>query len=111
VATHIQRMTEVLRQSKTLQLPNNRELTLSGIRRTVDMEYVHAEAKEGENSVAIVFGPADGAISSTFVLEAAREAYARNFDRLYFLALRAFVWVNSRAEMPELPRNIGHSAV
>jgi len=26
-------------------------------------------------------------------------------------ALRAFVWVNSRAEMPGLPGNIGHSAV
>jgi len=29
-STHLQRMTEVLRQSKTLRLPGNRELTLAG---------------------------------------------------------------------------------
>lgn len=84
VSTHIQRMTEVLRQSKTLRLPGNRELTLAGVRRTVDTEYLHAEAKEGDKRIAIVFGPADGAISSTLVFEAAREAYFLKFERLYF---------------------------
>lgn len=84
VSTHIQRMTEVLRQSKTLRLPGNRELTLAGVRRTVDTEYLHAEAKEGDKRVAIVFGPADGAISSTLVFEAAREAYFLKYERLYF---------------------------
>jgi adenine-specific DNA-methyltransferase len=77
-------MTEVLRQSKTLRLPGNRELTLASVRRTVDTEYLHAEAKEGDKRVAVVFGPVDGAISSTLVLEAAREAYFLKFDRLYF---------------------------
>ena len=62
-ATHIERMTEVLRQSKTLRLPGNRELTLAGIRRTADAEYLHAEAKEGDKRIAIVFGPQDGAVS------------------------------------------------
>lgn len=84
VSTHIQRMTEVLRQSKTLHLPGNRELTLSGVRRTVDTEYMHAEAKEGDKRVAIVFGPADGAISTTLVFEAAREGYFLKYERLYF---------------------------
>ncbi len=84
VSTHIQRMTEVLRQSKTLRLPGNRELTLAGVRRTVDTEYLHAEAKEGDKRVAIVFGPADGAISSTLVFESAREAYFLKYERLYF---------------------------
>jgi len=83
-ATHIQRMTEVLRQSKTLRLPGNRELVLSGVRRTSDTEYLHAEAKEGERRVAIVFGPSAGAISSTLVFESAREAYFLKFDCLYF---------------------------
>ena len=83
-ATHINRMTEVLRQSKTLRLPGNRELKLVSVRRTSDTEYLHAEAKDGANQLAIVFGPADGAISSTLVLEAAREAYFLKFDRLYF---------------------------
>jgi adenine-specific DNA-methyltransferase len=83
-ATHIQRMTEVLRQSKTLRLLGNRELTLAGVRRTVDTEYLHAEAKEGDKRVAIVFGPPDGAVSATLVFEAAREAYFLKYDRLYF---------------------------
>src|SRR4029453_7919522 len=72
VSTHIQRMTEVLRQSKTLRLPGNRELALAGVRRTVDTEYLHAEAKEGDKRVAIVFGPAGGAVSATLVYEAGR---------------------------------------
>jgi adenine-specific DNA-methyltransferase len=83
-ATHIQRMTEVLRQSKTLRLPGNRELTLAGVRRTVDTEYIHAEAKEGDKRVAIVFGPADGAVSATLVYEAGREAHYLKYESLYF---------------------------
>lgn len=83
-ATHIQRMTEVLRQSKTLHLPGNRELTLAGTRRTVGTEYLHAEAKEGDKRVAIVFGPADGAVSATLVYEAGREAHYLKYERLYF---------------------------
>ncbi|AIA54537.1 DNA methyltransferase [Acidithiobacillus caldus] len=83
-AIHIQRMTEVLRQSKTLRLPGNRELTLAGVRRTVDTEYLHAEAKDGDKRVAIVFGPADGAISVSLVFESAREGYFLKYDRLYF---------------------------
>lgn len=84
VSAHIQRMIEVLRQSKTLRLPGNRELVLAGVRRTVDVEYLHAEATEGDKRVAIVFGPADGAISSTLVFEAAREGWFLKFERLYF---------------------------
>ena len=83
-ATHIDRMIEVLRQSKTLHLPGNRRLALSGIHRTRDTEYLHAEAVEGDNRVAVVFGPEDGAISSVIVYEAAREAYFLKYDRLYF---------------------------
>lgn len=83
-STHLQRMTEVLRQSKTLRLPRNRELMLAGVRRTSDTEYLHAEAKEGDKRVAIVFGPADGAVSATLVYEAGREAHYLKYDRLYF---------------------------
>jgi adenine-specific DNA-methyltransferase len=86
VSMHIQRMTEMLRQSKTLRLPGNRELTLAGVRRTVDTEYLHAEAKERDKRVAIVFGPADGAVSTTLVYEAGREAYYLKYERLYFFA-------------------------
>jgi adenine-specific DNA-methyltransferase len=83
-ATHVERMTAVLRQSKTLRLPGNRELVLSGIRRTADSEYLHAEATEGNKRIAIVFGPQDGAISSSQVFEAVREAYFLKYDQIYF---------------------------
>jgi adenine-specific DNA-methyltransferase len=105
-ATHIQRMTEVLRQSKTLRLPGNRELTLAGVRRTVDTEYLHAEAREGNKRVAIVFGPAAGAVSASLVFESAREAYFLKFDRLFFFgfaiepAARAMIEDEKKLRIP-----------
>lgn len=105
-ATHIQRMTEVLRQSKTLRLPGNRELTLGAVRRTVDTEYLHAEAKEGDKRIAIVFGPADGAVSATLVFEAAREAYFLKYDQLFFFgfaiepAARAMIEDEKKLRIP-----------
>jgi adenine-specific DNA-methyltransferase len=84
VATHIDRMIDVLRQSRTLRLPGNRELRLSGIRRTLDAEYLHAEASEGDKRIAIVFGPPDGALSARLVYEAAREAHYLKYDTIYF---------------------------
>ena len=84
-ATHIERMTQVLRQSKTLRLPGNRELVLADIRSMTDSDVLHAEGTDGEgNRIAVVFGPEDGAISSDVVFEAAREAYFLKFPSLYF---------------------------
>ncbi|MEN9832860.1 MAG: hypothetical protein RL753_14 [Bacteroidota bacterium] len=84
-ATHIERMTQVLRQSKTLRLPGNRELVLAHIRRMTDSDVLHAEALDADgNRIAVVFGPEDGAISSDVVFEAAREAYFLKFPSLYF---------------------------
>jgi adenine-specific DNA-methyltransferase len=85
-ATHIERMTQVLRQSKTLRLPENQSLVLEGIRRLTDAEYLHAEAiqPEGKQRIAIVFGPEDGAISSDVVYNAASEAFFLKYAQLYF---------------------------
>lgn len=84
-ATHIERMTQVLRQSKTLRLPGNRELVLTDIRRMTDSDVLHAEGTDAEGGrIAVVFGPEDGAISSDLVFEAAREAYFLKFPHLYF---------------------------
>ncbi|SAL19865.1 site-specific DNA-methyltransferase [Caballeronia telluris] len=84
-ATHIERMTQVLRQSKTLRLPGNRELVLADIRRMADSDALHAEGLDAEgNRIAVVFGPEDGAITSDLVFEAAREAYFLKFPHLYF---------------------------
>lgn len=83
-ATHIDRMTQVLRQSRTLRLPGNRELALEGIRRA-DSDVLHAEGVDAEGQrIGIVFGPEDGAIGSELVYEAAREAHYLKFAHLYF---------------------------
>ncbi|MBF3618248.1 site-specific DNA-methyltransferase [Burkholderia pseudomallei] len=87
VATHIERMTQVLRQSKTLRLPGNRELVLEQIRRTSDGDVLHAEAADADGKrIAIVFGPESGAISADVVFDAAREAHFLRYDQLYFFA-------------------------
>jgi adenine-specific DNA-methyltransferase len=84
-ATHLERMTQVLRQSKTLRLPGNRELVLADIRRMTDSDAIHAEGVDAEgNRIAVVFGPEDGAISSDVVFEAAREALLLSYSHLYF---------------------------
>jgi len=85
-STHIERMTQVLRQSKTLRLPENQTLVLEGIRRLADAEYLHAEAIQPDNKqrIAIVFGPEDGAISSDVVYNAASEALYLKYAQLYF---------------------------
>lgn len=86
-ATHIERMTQVLRQSKTLRLPGNRELVLEKIRRNNDGDILHAEASDIDGKrIAIVFGPESGAISADMVFEAAREAHFLRYDHLYFFA-------------------------
>jgi adenine-specific DNA-methyltransferase len=86
LATHIERMTQVLRQSKTLHLPGNQSLVLEGIRRVADTEYLHAEAVQPDTKlrIAIVFGPEDGAISSDLVFNAASEALFLKYGQLYF---------------------------
>jgi adenine-specific DNA-methyltransferase len=86
---YLDRMIEVLRQSKTLRLPGNKSLQFDNVRplAATDHEYLHAEAIEqsGETKrIAVVFGPEDGAINSSDVLEASREAYYLKFDALYF---------------------------
>jgi adenine-specific DNA-methyltransferase len=85
-ATHIERMTQLLRQSKTLRLPENQSIALEGIRRLTEVEYLHAEAvqPDGKQRIAIVFGPEDGAISSDLVYNAASEAFFLKYAKLYF---------------------------
>jgi adenine-specific DNA-methyltransferase len=84
---YLDRMIEVLRQSKTLRLPENEALGLDKVRAlpAEDFEYLHAEAvlQNGQGKrLAIVFGPEHSAIDSALVMEAHREAYAHGFDAL-----------------------------
>lgn len=83
---YLDRMIEVLRQSKTLRLPGNVSLELETVRPLADRECLHAEAtvKNGsEKRIAIVFGPEDGAIGSEYVLNATMEAMQQGFQQLF----------------------------
>lgn len=83
---YLDRMIEMLRQSKTLQLPGNVTLQLSAISPIADREYLHAEgvAKNGtDKRIAFVFGPEDGAIGSQYVYDAHTEALQQGFQQLF----------------------------
>jgi adenine-specific DNA-methyltransferase len=83
---YLDRMIEVLRQSKTLQLPGNVTLQLESISPLADREYLHAEgfAKNGSDKrIAFVFGPEDGAIGSQYVYDAHTEALQQGFQQLF----------------------------
>jgi hypothetical protein len=83
---YLDRMIEVLRQSKTLRLPGNMSLELETVRPLADREHLHAEAtaKNGsEKRIAIVFGPEDGAIGSEYVFNASMEAMQQGFRQLF----------------------------
>jgi len=83
---YLDRMIEVLRQSKTLRLPGNVSLELADVRPLADRECLHAEAtvKNGsEKRIAIVFGPEDGAIGSEYVFNASMEAMQQGFQQLF----------------------------
>lgn len=92
--SYLDRMIEVLRQSKSLSLPGNVTLQLDNVRPLADREYLHAEAvaKNGsEKTIAIAFGPEDGAIGSDYVFNAAMEAMQQGFGQLFLFgfAIRA----------------------
>ena len=85
--SHILRMTEVLRLSPVIHLPGNKNLTLKSVRPPAKSLSLHAEAQtEDGNTVAVVFGPANSAISEISILDAAKEARAKGFNRLLAIA-------------------------
>lgn len=107
------RMLEVLRKSPVLHLAGNRTVTLKNIRPPAKTLSLSAEAlvdatapgqkatlsdavqeaaeKSGKalpfsgKSVALVFGPENGAISERLVREAAKEASLKNYTHLYVI--------------------------
>ncbi|MXN49405.1 site-specific DNA-methyltransferase [Shinella kummerowiae] len=83
---YLDRMIEVLRQSKTLNLPGNITLELETVSPLADREHIHAEgvARNGtEKRIAIVFGPEDGAIGSEYVFNAHTEALQQGYQSLF----------------------------
>jgi adenine-specific DNA-methyltransferase len=83
---YLDRMIEVLRQSKTLHLPGNVMLELETVTPLADREYLHAEAvarNGSEKRIALVFGPEDGAIGSEYVFNAHTEALQQGYQQLF----------------------------
>ena len=88
--SYIDRMIEVLRRSPVLRLEGNRTVSLQGVRRPARSLSLSAEAMTGGNgtskTVAIVFGPENGAVSERLVYEAASEAHGKKeYAHLYVI--------------------------
>ncbi|HOD08317.1 MAG TPA: site-specific DNA-methyltransferase [Myxococcota bacterium] len=84
---HVERMIEVLRRAPTLRLAGNDTVTLKQVRPPAKTLSLSAEAQidagDGQTEpVAILFGPADGAISERLVREAWDEAGLKHYGRL-----------------------------
>ena len=85
---HIPRMIRVLQLSPVLHLQNNKQFNLTNIRPPAKALNLHAEGENADNSepVAIVFGPANGAISERAVVEAGKEARHKDYAMLLVIA-------------------------
>ncbi len=85
---HIPRMIEILRLSPTIRLPGNKTFNLKSIRPPAKSLNLHAEAEtaDGDDTIAVVFGPANGAISERAVIEAGQEARNKGYARLLTIA-------------------------
>lgn len=103
---YLDRMIEVLRQSKSLSLPGNETLRLENVRPLADREYLHAEAvaKNGsEKTIAIAFGPEDGAIGSDYVFNAAMEAMQQGFGQLFLFGFAIQAKARDLLEKMKIP--------
>lgn len=83
---HITRMIEIFRRSPTLQLPQNKPLTLSDIMPCAKSMNLHAEAQSGSERLAVVFGPENAVVSERMVIDAGKEAHRKGYDRLLVAA-------------------------
>lgn len=103
---YLDRMIEVLRQSQSLSLPGNVTLQLANVRPLAEREYLHAEAvaKNGaEATIAIAFGPEDGAIGSDYVFNAAMEAMQQGFGQLFLFGFAIQAKARELLEKMKIP--------
>ncbi|HYZ77276.1 MAG TPA: site-specific DNA-methyltransferase [Gaiellaceae bacterium] len=81
-----EKMLEVLRRSPVLQLAG-KSITLKNVREPAKTLSLSAEAAldPDQTTVALVFGPENGAVSEKLVFEAAREAHAKSYEQLIII--------------------------
>jgi adenine-specific DNA-methyltransferase len=104
----IDRMLEVLRKSPVLQVGGGKMIMLKNVRPPAKTLSLSAEAlveNSTDASVALVFGPENGAVSEQLVFEAAREAHAKSYAHLYVIGFA--IQPNARKLIEECERAIG----
>ncbi len=106
-ASYLDRMLEALRRNPSLQLGDNRRLTLRNVRPPAQALSLTAEAtlEPDDAPVAIVFGPENGAVSEKLVYEAAREAHMKHFAQL--LVIGFAIEPNARALVEKIESQVG----
>jgi adenine-specific DNA-methyltransferase len=105
-ASYLDRMLEALRRDPVLQLGGNRTLTLGDVRPPAQTLTLSAEATiEPDETVAVVFGPENGAVSEKLVYEAGREAHLKGYGQL--LAIGFAVEPNARELVEKLEAQVG----
>ena len=112
-ASFIERMIEVLRKSPVIQLGGNKPVKLKNVRPPAKTLVLSAEAiiENGNGngkSVAIVFGPENGAVSEKLVFEAAREARAKGYAHLYVIGFA--IQPNARLLIDKAEETVGIAA-
>lgn len=103
---YLDRMIELLRQSKTLRLPGNVTLELETVSPLNEREFLHAEgiARNGtEKRIAFVFGPEDGAIGSEYVFNAHTEALQQGYSQLFLFGFAIQAKAREMLEKMKLP--------
>lgn len=85
---HVERMIDILKLSPAIRLMGNQTFDLKNIRPPAKSLNLHAEAESiaDGKSVAIIFGPANGAISERSVVEAGQEARNKDYSQLLVIA-------------------------
>jgi adenine-specific DNA-methyltransferase len=102
----VDRMLEVLRRSPVLQVGGGKIVTFKNVRPPAKTLSLSAEAIVGNGSdktIAIVFGPENGAVSERTALEALKEAHLKNYSHLYVIGFsiqaNARVLIEKSSEM------------
>lgn len=104
--SYLDRMIEILRQSKTLRLPGNVTVELETVSPLIDAEYLHAEGMSqngSEKRIAVVFGPEDGAIGSEYVFNAHTEALQQGYQQLFLFGFAIQAKAREMLEKLKLP--------
>lgn len=94
----VDRMLEVLRRSPVLQVGGGKTVTFKNVRPPAKTLSLSAEAvipNGADKTVAIVFGPENGAVSEKLVHEALKEAHLKGYSHLYVIGFA--VQANARS--------------